>query len=84
MKSNERDRTVYRRSEGKWVNKRHVSPKPPKVYPTQQDAIRAATRCLMIEGGGDLTVVGADWRIRSKDTILPPSHDPFPPRVLDH
>lgn len=37
----------------------------------------------MIEGGGELTVVGADRRIRGKDTI-PPSNGPFPPRVLDH
>ncbi len=77
-----RDRIVYRRSEGKWVNKRNHSPNPPKVYATQRITIRAATRCLMIEGGGDLTIVGADRRIQSKETI-PPANNSFPSRVLD-
>lgn len=75
-------RTVYRRSEGKWVNQRKGSPKPSGVYSTQRKAVVEATRCLMIEGGGELTVIGADRVIRSRDTI-PPGTDPFPPRDAD-
>lgn len=78
-----RARTVYhRRSSGKWVNQRNDLQKPTGVYSTQQKAIVEATRCLMIEGGGELTVIGADNVIRSRDTV-PPGTDPFPPRDVD-
>lgn len=78
-----RDRTVYRRPDGKWVNKRNDLEKASGVYRTQQDAIREAKRCLMIEGGGELTVLGADRAIDSKDTI-PFGNAPFPPRDLGY
>lgn len=78
-----KDRTVYPRPDGKWVNKRNDSQRVSGVYPTQQDAVREAKRSLMIEGGGKLTVIGADRRIHSKGTI-PFGNDPFPPRDLEH
>jgi len=35
------------------------------------------------QGGGELTVMGRNGRIRSKDTI-PPGNDPCPPRDREH
>lgn len=74
-----KDRTVYRNSRGKWVDKRNDSKKPTGVYQTQRDAIRSARRNLMIEGGGDLIVFGEGNRIRSISTI-PFGNALFPPR----
>lgn len=78
-----RDRTVYRRSDGEWVNKRNDAGKASSVHPTQQDARRAAKDMLKKSGGGELTTKGVDGKIRSKDTIRP-GNDPFPPRDREH
>ena len=73
------DRTVYRRSDGQWANKRNDADRVSSLHRTQRDADRAARDMLRNQGGGELTLKGRDGRIRSKDTISP-GNDPFPPR----
>ena len=74
-----KDRSVYRRSDGQWANKRNDADRVSSLHPTQRDADRAAREMLRNQGGGELTLMGRDGRIRSKDTISP-GNDPFPPR----
>ena len=76
-------RTVYQRSDGKWVNKRNDAERASTVHRTQKEADRAARGMLRRQGGGELTVKGRDGKFRSKDTISPGS-DPFPPRDTEH
>jgi len=78
-----RDRTVYQRSDGQWVNKRHDADKASSVHDRQGDAEDAARDMLRNQGGGELTTIGRDHRIRSKDTIAP-GNDPNPPRDREH
>jgi hypothetical protein len=42
-----------------------------------------AREMLQNQGGGELTTMGRDGKIRSKDTI-PPGKDPYPPRGTEH
>jgi hypothetical protein len=81
--SKNKNRTVYRRKDGKWVNKRNDAEHASSVHNTQRDAIAAAKEMLQREGGGELIVMGLNGRIRSKDTI-PPGNDPIPPRDKEH
>jgi len=74
-----RDRTVFRRPDGNWVNKRNDSEKASSLHRTQREAEQAAKGMLGNQGGGELTTKGLDGKIRSKDTISP-GNDPFPPR----
>ena len=78
-----RDRTVYRRSDGAWANKRNDASRASSLHTTQRDAIDAAHGMLGNQGGGELTTKGVDGRIRSKDTI-PPGNDPNPPTDTEH
>jgi len=78
-----RDRTVYRRSDGQWANKRNDADRASSLHNTQGAAERAARDMLRHQGGGELTTVGRDHVIRSKDTIAP-GNDPFPPRDREH
>ena len=78
-----RDRTVSRRPDGSWENKRHDSDRASSLHNTQGDAIDAAHDMLEKQGGGELIVKGRDGKIRSKDTIAP-GNDPFPPRDTEH
>lgn len=78
-----RDRTVYRRSDGRWANKRNDAERPSSLHDTQRSAGRAARQMLRKQGGGELTTTGRNGRIRSKDTIAP-GNDPFPPRDREH
>lgn len=50
-----------------------------RIYPTQDEAVRAARENLKNAGGGELTIQGRDGRFRDKNTITP-GNDPFPPR----
>lgn len=75
-------RTVHRLL-GAWVNMPNVSRFQPTFHSSQYEAIAAARRDLMAQGGGELTVMGLDGRIRSKDTIGP-IKDPYPPRDQEH
>lgn len=74
-----RDRTVYRRSDGQWANKRNDADRASSLHRTQGGAEQTAREMLGNQGGGELTTVGRDRVIRSKDTI-PPGNDPIPPR----
>jgi hypothetical protein len=78
-----RDRTISKRSDGTWANKRNDSGKASSVHKTQQEAIRVAQEMLHNQGGGELTVQGLNGRFRSKDTVAP-GHDPHPPRDTEH
>jgi hypothetical protein len=78
-----RDRTISRRSNGTWENKRNDAGRASSVHRTQTEAIQAGKTMLGNQGGGELTVKGVNSRIRSKDTIAP-GNDPFPPRDTEH
>jgi len=77
------DRSVYRRADGKWANKRDSASRPASLHDTQAEAATTARENLKNSGGGELKIMGRDHKIRSKDTI-PPSKDPFPPRDKEH
>jgi hypothetical protein len=78
-----RDRTVYRRADGAWVNIRHDAERASSLHDTQGEAAEVAREMLENQGGGEPTIIGRDLRIRSKDTI-PPGSDPYPPRDWEH
>lgn len=77
------DRTVYRRPDGKWANKRNDTNRASSVHDTQRQADDAAKSNLQNQGGGERTTLGRDGKIRSKDTI-PPGRDPYPPKDREH
>lgn len=78
-----RDRTVSRRSDGAWQNKRQDADRASSVHKTQADAEDAAREMLKNQGGGELITKGRDGKIRSKDTIAP-GNDPNPPKDQEH
>ena len=78
-----RDRMVYQRNDGKWANKRNDAQRASSLHEHQSDAVSAARKNLVNQGGGELITKGRDGRIRSKDTI-PPGNDPFLPRDREH
>ncbi len=77
------DRTVSKRPDGTWANKKDGNERASSVHRTQGDAQRTARDMLKREGGGELKVKGEDGKIRSKDTI-PPGRDPNPPKDKEH
>jgi len=79
----DKNRTVYRRNDHVWVNKRNDSDKASSVHSTQKEAENAAREMLKNQGGGELTTKGENGRIRSKDTIVP-GNDPNPPKDREH
>ncbi len=81
--SKNRDRMVYKRDDGRWVNKRNDASKASSVHSTQKEANSSARQMLKNQGGGELTIKGVNGRIRSKDTI-PLGNDPIPPRDAEH
>ncbi len=81
--SKDRDRTVFKRDDGNWVNKRNDSDRASSLHKTQADAANSAKTMLTKQGGGELTVKGLNGQIRSKDTISP-GKDPLPPRDREH
>lgn len=78
-----RDRTVYKDSNGNWVNKRNDATKASSLHDTQKEAEQAAREMLHNQGGGELTTKGLNGKIRSKDTIAP-GNDPCPPKDTEH
>ena len=78
-----RDRMVYQRPDGTWVNKRNDADRASSLHNTQRDAEASARDMLRNQGGGELITKGTNGKIRSKDTI-PPGNDPFPPRDREH
>jgi uncharacterized protein YdaU (DUF1376 family) len=81
--SKKNDRTVFRRSDKKWENKRNDSDRASSLHNTQKDAENKAREMLKNQGGGELTTKGINGKIRSKDTI-PPGNDPNPPKDKEH
>ena len=81
--SKDRDRSVSRRSDGKWADKRNDADKASSLHDTQREAEAAARQMLQNQGGGELTTMGRDGKIRSKDTIAP-GNDPNPPKDREH
>lgn len=81
--SKRRDRSVYRRDDNKWANKRNDASRPGSLHDTQRAAEDAARGSLRREGGGELSTWGRDGKIRSKDTIAP-GNDPNPPKDKEH
>lgn len=80
--SKARDRSIYLR-DGKWHNKRNDAGRASSIHRTQQQAIDTARDMLARQGGGELTVMGLNGKIRSKDTIKP-GKDPCPPKDTEH
>ena len=78
-----RDRTVSRRNDGVWENKRNDADRASSVHNTQKEAIDAARQNLRNQGGGELTTKAVSGKIRSKDTIAP-GNDPNPPKDTEH
>lgn len=81
--SKPQDRTVYRRDDGQWANKRNDADRASSLHQTQRAAEEAARAMLHNQGGGELTTQGRNHLFRSKDTIAP-GNDPFPPRDTEH
>lgn len=81
--SKERNRTVSRRPDGTWENKRNDADRASSIHRTQKEAEQVAKAMLKKQGGGELTTKGVDGKIRSKDTIAP-GKDPNPPRDKEH
>jgi hypothetical protein len=66
----ENDRTVFKRDDGSWANKRDGAGRPANLHPTQRQAVGAAKQNLLNSGGGELDTIGRP--------------DPFPPRDREH
>ena len=81
--SKPQDRTVYQRADGQWANKRVDATRASSLHGTQAAANDAAREMLRNQSGGELTTIGRNHRIVSKDTI-PPGRDPNPPRDREH
>lgn len=65
------NRTVFRRSDGTWVNQLNGASRASSTHDAQYKAEDAARDMMQRNGGGELTTKGVDGRIRSKDTIKP-------------
>jgi hypothetical protein len=72
-------RTVSKRDDGQWANTGNGNQRATDLHPTQKAAVDAARDDLKKSGGGELTTLGVDGKIRSKDTIAP-GNDPNPPK----
>ncbi|SEL64674.1 DUF2188 domain-containing protein [Nitrosovibrio tenuis] len=81
--SKDRDRTISKRSDGNWENKRNDADRASSLHKTQREAVQTAKEMLKNQGGGELTTKGVHGEIRSKDTIAP-GNDPNPPRDKEH
>lgn len=77
------NRTVSQRTDGSWQNRRNGAERASSLHDTQGEAAEVAREMLENQGGGELTIMGRDHKIRSKDTI-PPGNDPNPPRDTEH
>jgi hypothetical protein len=64
-----RDCAVFRRKDGRWINKSIGDDGVLTVHDTKKEAMNAAREMLSSHGGGKLTVKGWDGKIKFKDTI---------------
>lgn len=78
-----RDRTISRRPDGNWENKRNDAERASSLHRTQREAVKVGKEMLTKQGGGELITKGVDGKIRSKDTIAP-GNDPNPPKDTEH
>ncbi|MBN2134134.1 MAG: DUF2188 domain-containing protein [Acidobacteria bacterium] len=78
-----RDRTVSKRPDGQWANKRNDADRATSLHKTQRDAEKAAKEYSKKQGGGEVTTQGRDGKFRSKDTVKP-GNDPCPPKDKEH
>ena len=69
--SNNNDRSVFKRSDGQWANKRNDATRASSLHSTQAEANAAAKQMLQNSGGGERTTMGLKGTIVSKDTIPP-------------
>lgn len=69
------DRTVSKRDDGQWANKKDGAERASSLHDTQKQAVDAARDALKNEGGGELKIKNEKGQIRAKDTI-PPAKDP--------
>ena len=76
-------RTVSKRPDGSWQNKRDGAGRASSVHDTQAQAAAAAKQMLQNAGGGELKIKGVNGQIRSKDTV-PHGNDPNPPKDKEH
>ena len=81
--SKKNDRIVYRNQDGDWANKKNSANKASTLHSTQKEAEDVARQMLKNQGGGELTTIGRNHKIRSKDTIAP-GNDPNPPKDKEH
>ncbi len=65
------DRTVSRRPDGSWANKRDGASRAASLHSTQAAAAKEAKEMLQHSGGGELKIKNEQGKIRSKDTIAP-------------
>ena len=80
--ANKNSRSVFRRN-SQWVNKLNGAQRASSVHDSQRAAQDAARQMLQKQGGGELTTMGQNGLIRSKDTIAP-GNDPCPPKDTEH
>ena len=78
-----RDRNIYKRKDGKWVNKRQDAEKASSLHKTQEKAEKVAKIMLRNQGGGEIITSGRDGKFNSKDTIKP-GKDPCPPKDTEY
>ena len=74
--SKPQDRTVFRRPDGTWANKRNDASRASSLHGTQKEAQDAARQMLKNQGGGELATKGVDGKIRDKDTVAPGNDPP--------
>lgn len=68
---------------GNWGARQEGVERASGLYPTQDEAEKAAKDFAGRSGGGEVRIHRPDGRIRDSDTI-PPAKDPFPPRDTKH
>lgn len=73
--SKPQDRTISQRDDGSWQNKRNDASRATSIHDTQAEAQAAARENLKNQGGGELTTLGTNGKIRDKDTVAP-GNDP--------
>ena len=62
-------RTVFRRADGRWVNKLRGDARATTTSETQAGAVADARRMLRNGGGGELTVFDGEGRVVGEETI---------------
>lgn len=73
------NRTISKRSDGKWANKKDGNKRATSLHDTQKQAEKVAREQLKKDGGGELKIKDENGKIRQADTI-PPKKDPYPPK----